>query len=78
MMAEVKTKRLLPSFWVRILPVMFWIQLSVPSSTAPINACAMNKVNSSHAPIENRVMTARIISSTPAMPYATRREVPRL
>jgi hypothetical protein len=33
--SDVKTKRILPCAGVRMLPVMFWIQPSVPSSTAP-------------------------------------------
>ena len=40
--SEVKTKRILPWLGSRIAPVMFWIQPSVPSSTAPTMAWMMN------------------------------------
>ena len=52
MIAEVNTNRILPWSSVRMLPVMFWIQPSVPSSTAPTRAWARNNTNSSQAPAE--------------------------
>ena len=58
MISEVKTNRILPCSEVRMLPVMFWIQPSVPSSTAPTRAWAMNSTNSRNEPIEKLVMTA--------------------
>ena len=51
MIADVKTNRMLPWSGVRILPVMLWIQPSVPNSTAPTNTCVINNTNSSHAPM---------------------------
>ena len=36
--SDVKTNRILPCAGVRMLPVMFWIQPSVPSSTAPTSS----------------------------------------
>src|ERR1051326_898288 len=53
--AEVKTKRIFPCVGLRMLPVMFWIQLSVPNSTAPTRAWTMKRTKISQAPIEPRV-----------------------
>ena len=56
MSREVKTKRILPWLVVRMFPVMFWIQPSVPSSTAPTSTWVIRSTNNSHAPIEKPVM----------------------
>jgi hypothetical protein len=68
MIADVNTNRILPWVGVRMLPVMFWIQPSVPSSTAPIRAWVTNRTNSSHAPTEKLVITAAPIMQAPAIP----------
>ena len=48
--SEVKTKRILPSAEVRILPIMFCAQESVPNSTAPTSAWVMNITKMSQTP----------------------------
>ena len=55
MSSDVKTKRILPCAGVRMLPVMFLIQPSVPSSTAPTMACVTNSTNRSTDPTEKFV-----------------------
>ena len=55
MTSDVKTKRILPSAGVRMLPVMFWIQPSVPSSTAPMSRWVTNSTNSRNEPTEKFV-----------------------
>ncbi len=40
-----KTNRIFPCDGVRMFPVMFWIQPSVPSSTAPTGAWVPNSRN---------------------------------
>ncbi len=66
--SDVNTNRILPCAGVRMLPVMFWIQPSVPSSTAPTRAWVQNRTNSSIAPIEKLVLMPTISSSTAATP----------
>ena len=56
--SDVNTNRILPCAGVRMLPVMFWIQPSVPSSTAPTSACVTKSTNSSSEPTEKFVFTA--------------------
>ncbi len=68
MSSDVNTKRILPCAGVRMLPVMFWIQPSVPSSTAPSRAWVTNSTKSSTEPIEKLVLTATINSSAKATP----------
>src|SRR5688572_32402269 len=53
-----------------MLPVMFWIQPSVPSSTAPTSACVTKSTNSSNEPIENWVLMPTMSSRTPAVAHA--------
>ena len=74
--SDVNTNRILPCAGVRMLPVMFWIQPSVPSSTAPTSACVTKSTNSSSEPTENFVFTATTSSRTPAVAQAIRLQVP--
>ncbi len=74
--SDVKTKRIFPCAGVRMLPVMFWIQPSVPSSTAPTSACVTKSTNSSSEPTEKFVFTATTSSSTPAVAQAIRLQAP--
>jgi hypothetical protein len=69
MIAEVKTKSHLPASEVKRLPVIFWIHPSVPSSTAPTRAWAMNKTKSRTDPMENLVMIPITSSRTNPMTY---------
>src|SRR6185436_4764267 len=69
MIVEVQMNRKRPFSEVNRLPVMFVIQPSVPSSTAPTMACAINSTNSNHDPMEKRVIIATAINKTPATPY---------
>ncbi len=65
MIAEVQMNSALPCSELNRLPVMFWIQLSVPSSTAPTRAWVTNRMNSSSEPIENFVIIATPSRSRP-------------
>ena len=56
--ADAKMKRIVPCFSVRMLPLMFSIQESVPSSSEPMIAWAMNSMNIIQCPTANWVMTA--------------------
>jgi hypothetical protein len=74
--SDVNTNRILPCAGVRMLPVMFWIHPSVPSSTAPTRACVTKSTNSSSEPTEKLVFTATTSSRTPAVAHAIRLHAP--
>ena len=65
---EVQIKSALPCSDENRLPVMFWIQLSVPSSTAPTRAWVTKRMKSISEPIENFVITATASSNRPPSP----------
>ena len=67
---DVNTNRILPCAGVRMLPVMFWIHPSVPSSTAPSSECVRNSTNSSTDPTEKFVL----IATASSKPKATAQE----
>ena len=55
MIEDVQIKSHLPCSEVNRFPVMFWIQPSVPSSTAPTRAWVAKSTNNNTDPIENPV-----------------------
>ncbi len=65
--AEVNTNRILPSSDERMLPVIFWIHPSVPSSTAPTSACVMKRTKSRKAPTAHLNVAPKLTSSAPAI-----------
>ena len=68
MISEVQMKRYLPCSELNRLPVMFWIQPSVPNSTAPTNMWAMNKKNRRTEPMENFVINPTTMRRAPDNP----------